>query len=464
MPVIDMTNFLHTYFGSRTFYKKVFALAIPVMLQGFMTQFVSLLDNVMVGQLGPLPIASVSITNQILFILNLSIFGAISGAEIFGAQFFGKGDYEKQAQTFWMKVCFAGALGLAANLLLSTAGSNIISLWLHDTPQNTAATLSYALTYMSIMFAGIPFYCLTQAMVSTLKECRRTIICMESAILALVVNLAGDYALIFGHFGLPALGVAGAAIATVLARMVECLFVFIWIRKHKKQLPVFTGIFSHMRIPATLAKTIILKSLPLMINETLWSGTIAFFSGCYSTRGLAVVSALAIVDVVTQLFRTAYVSVGSAIAIILGNTLGTGKTDLAISESRKLLVLSILIALVTMVLSAASAPAFAALYNVPADIRQLAVQLIYITAALSPISAISNAAYFIIRSGGNTLLTFMLDGGISLAVGCPVVWMLCYLTDWNIFVVYLFSQCYNIVKTVPELITVHRNKWARNLT
>lgn len=455
---------MRKFFGTKAFYKRVFALAIPVMLQGFMTQLVSLLDNVMVGQLGPLQIASVSITNQIFFILNLSIFGAISGAEIFGAQFYGKADYKQQAHTFWMKVCFAGTLGLTVFLMLALQGPRVISLWLHDSPENAAATLSYAMTYMSIMFGSIPFYCLTQTMVSTLKECQKTIICMESAILALVVNLTGDYLLIFGRLGLPALGVAGAAIATVLARCVECLFVLIWIRRHIKELPVFAGVFSNMRIPGDLAKTIILKSLPLMINETLWSGTIAFFSSCYSTRGLTVVSALAIVDVVTQLFRTAYVSIGSAIAIILGNTLGRGDSGQAIADSRKLLMLSILIALVTMVLSAASAPSFASLYNVPAETRALAVRLIYITAALSPINSVNNAAYFIIRSGGNTLLTFALDGGISTIVGCPLVWVVCYLTNWDIFTVYLISQCYNVVKIFPEMISVHRNKWARNLT
>ena len=464
-PVGDLVHKVTSrWFADSKFYRHVFALAIPVMLQGFLTQFVSLLDNVMVGQLGALPIAAVSITNQILFILNLSVFGAISGAEIFGAQFFGKGDTVQQAHTFWMKVCFSLTLGIAAILLLAACHQTIIGFWLHDTAENSAATLGYATSYMSIMLAGIPFYCLSQSLVSTLKESRKTVICMESAIIALLVNLLGDYALIFGNFGLPELGTQGAAIATVAARICEFLFILLWTILHKKQLPVFQGVFRRMKVPADLAKTITLKSLPLMANEMLWSGSMAFFSSCYSTRGLMAVSALAIVDVVTQLFRTFYVSLGSVISIILGNTLGMGKRKRAIDEARWLLVLSILIGMVVTVVSGSMSPFFAGWYNVSEEVRSLAIGLIWITALYAPFSAYGNAAYFIIRSGGNTIITFCLDAGINWTLGCPITWLVAMCTNWNIFVLYAISQSYILYKILPSAWIMKKGAWAVDLT
>lgn len=449
--------------GTRSFYKRVFMLAIPVMIQGFITQFVSLIDNIMVGQLGALPIAAVSISNTIFFIMNLAVFGSISGAEIFGAQFYGKREYQQQAHAFWMKMYFALFIGLTVIFLLFVAYRPIISLWLHDTPENMAITLDLCKQYMFVMFLGIPFYCVSQSIVSTLKESGKTIVCMESALLALMVNLCLDYVLIFGKFGLPAFGVRGAAGATAIARVIECLFVISWVLRKKEQLPMFKDVLKYKRVEKKLRNQILFKAMPLMCNEILYSGSMAFFSSCYSTRGLDVVSAIAIVDVVVQLFRTFFISLGSAISILVGQALGKGEIERAIREDAQLITLSFLISLGTMLVTIGCAHGFTLLYNVSDDVRELAFWLIFIAALYEPVSALVNSAYFTIRSGGKAVTTFFLDGGLSVLVGVPLSWAVAYLTDWNIFFVYAISQSYNLIKLIPQYVVVFKKSWAQSL-
>lgn len=461
--VVDMISTLHPFISDKAFNKKVFLLAFPIVLQGFLTQLVSLADNIMIGQLGSLPVAAISISNRIIFIMNLAIFGSISGAEIFGTQFFGNRDYKNEARIFWMKGLFSFSFGILTIALLTFFQKPLLSLWLHDTKQNTAAALSYAHEYLTALYFGIPFYCLSQAAVSTLKENGRTIICMESAVFALALNLVGDYLLIFGHFFFPALGCKGAAIATSISRMGECVFVLFWIIIHHNQLPFTDCLFEGLHLDRNLTIDVMKKAVPLMSNEILWSIGLAFFSACYSTRGLAAISALAIVDVAVQIFKTLYTSIGSVISILIGQELGKGKIENAVEKDKKLIVMAVLAALAAMVLSTIISPLFASLYNVDASIRQMAVTLIRIEALLSPLNSFNFACYFTIRSGGNTMVTFFMDAGLTWIIGGPLVYLLSRST-LEIFPLYFLSQLYLVLKIIPMSQYVHSRRWARNLT
>ena len=207
------------YIGDKAFYRRVFAVAVPIIVQMGITNFVSMLDNIMVGQIGTLPMSGVSIVNGLIFVFNLCIFGASSGAGIFTAQFYGSGDEEGVRYTFRFKILICAAISAIGIALFLLGDSFLIGLYLtgEGDPAEAAEVLHYGLQYLYIMVWGFLPFALTNAYSSTLKESGNTFVPMVAGITATVVNLVGNYILIFGHFGAPVMGVEGAALATVLS-------------------------------------------------------------------------------------------------------------------------------------------------------------------------------------------------------------------------------------------------------
>ena len=270
------------------FYKRLLMVALPIIIQNGITNFVSLLDNVMVGQVGTVQMSGVAIVNQLLFVFNLCIFGATSGAGIFTAQFHGSGSPEGVRDTFRFKIIVALLLS-AAGLGIFLAGSDVlIGLYLEGDPGSAAAleTLYYGRKYLFAALFGLVPFALANAYSSTLRETGQTSVPMTAGIVAVFVNLVLNYVLIFGHFGAPQLGVVGAALATVISRFVELTIMVVWTHTHGHICPFIQGAFRSLRIPAALTKQIIVKGMPLLVNEFFWSTGMAFLSQCYSTRGV----------------------------------------------------------------------------------------------------------------------------------------------------------------------------------
>lgn len=353
------------WFGDKAFYRMVLAIALPILVQNAITNFVSLLDNVMVGRLGTDPMNGVAIANQLLFVFNLTVFGGVSGAGIFGAQYFGCRDYTGVQYTFRFKLICGGVILAAALGLLMCMDTQLISMFLHEGSQsgNITATLAYARDYLHIMFWGMLPFAVSQAYASTLRESGQAVVPMNASIIAVVVNLVFNYLLIYGKFGFPQLGVRGAALATVLARYVEAGAVVLWTHRHAEFCPYVYDLFKGFRIPLALVKKIVLRGMPLLINEMLWSTGMTILAQCYSTRGLAAVAAYNISSTVMNLFNVAVMAVGNAIGIIVGNLLGAGKMQEARRTDTRLIVFSVLSCLVVCSVMAMASPLY------PADLQ-----------------------------------------------------------------------------------------------
>ena len=205
--------------GSRAFYRTLLAVMIPILIQNGITNFINLLDNVMVGQVGTEQMSGVSIVNQLIFVFNLCVFGAISGAGIFGAQFYGKGDHDGVRYTFRFKLIVALALYVLATLILLCFGEELIGFYLHEGSEtgDLALTLESAKAYLSILLVGLLPFTVTQIYASTLREIGHTVPPMAAGIAGVLVNLTLNYVLIFGKLGAPAMGVSGAALGAGIA-------------------------------------------------------------------------------------------------------------------------------------------------------------------------------------------------------------------------------------------------------
>lgn len=455
------------YFGDRKFYGKVLTIAVPIMIQNGITQFVNMLDNVMVGQLGTDPIAGVAIVNQFFFVFNLCIFGAMSGVGIFAAQFYGKGDHDGVRYSFRLQVWLGLALTALGVLVFLLLGRTLVMQFLTaDAGGGTVeGTLFYAEEYLSVLIFGLLPFMFVQCYANTLRQTSETVVPMVAGLCAVGVNLVGNYILIYGKFGAPALGVKGAAMATVFSRVIEMLVVAIWTHTHTARNRFIVGVYRRpLDIPHALVGQMLLKALPLLLNETLWAGGQTMLMQCYSVRGLSAVTALNIANTISNVFNIAFVAMGEATAILLGQMLGRGELEKAKADATRLAVFSVLLCVGAGVLMAAVSGVFPLVYNTTSDIRHLATGLILVYAVFMPVYAYENAAYFTIRSGGKTFITFIFDSGFVWVVSIPLALILSRGTSLPLMTMFVLVNAAEFLKCLVGYVMKRSGKWAVNLT
>lgn len=461
----SISKFKEKFIGDKAFYRRVLFIALPMIGQNAITSFVSFLDNIMVGMIGTEQMSGVAIVNQLIFVFNICIFGGVSGAGIFGTQFFGKGDYEGQKYTFRFKVIASAVLLAIAVVLGVFAGTELIQLYLSDAGDvgNVELALQYGKEYMAIMMFGLFPFAFGQTYVSAIRETGHTLIPMIAGMVAMFTNLVLDILLIFGFGPIPALGVRGAAIATVVARFIECGIVIVWTHMHKKQNPYIVGAYRSLYIPGNILKDILIKGTPLMLNEMFWATGMAAIVQCYAVRGLEVVAAQNISSTITNLFNTVYLQLGGCISIIIGQLLGAGKIEEAKNTNRKLIFFNVSccmgIALIMMIVGRW----FPSIYATEESIKELARNFIVIAAAVMPLNAFCHCTYFTLRSGGKTVVTFLFDSVYTWVLVIPVATFLAKYTTLPIVLVFFLVQSLEFVKAIIGFFMVKSGVWLQNI-
>lgn len=453
------------FIGDKKFYMMVLAIAIPIMVQNGITNFVSMLDNIMIGRVGTEQMSGVAIVNQLIFVFNICIFGGVSGAGIFTAQFFGSGDHKGVRDTFRVKVLISAGITVIGLVIFSLYGERLICLYLHETNDSGAvnATLMYAKQYLRIMMLELVPFAFVQVYASTLRETGETVIPMKAGIAAVFVNLFLNYLLIYGKFGAPALGVEGAAIATTIARFVEFGIIAVWTYKHRERYQFIKGVYRSFHIPAQLIGKVAILGTPLMVNEILWASGQAMLTQCYSVRGLAVVAAFNISSTISNVFNVVFIAMGSSVGIIVGQLLGAGKMEEAKDTDRKLIFFSVVSCVGIGLLMSLFAPFFPMIYNTTAEIRQLATRFIVVASLCMPLYAFMHATYFTLRSGGKTWITFFFDSVYVWVVNIPLASLLTRHTGLYIITLYLICQLIDIIKCIIGFVLVKKGVWMQKI-
>lgn len=457
---------LKRYFGDKAFYKRLLTLAIPIMLQNGITNFVNMLDNVMVGTVGQAQSTGVAVSNQLMFVFNLCIFGAISGAGIFTAQFFGKGDFEGVKQTFRFKIIFTMLLAVLGISLFCLKSEDLIMLYLNENDNATLAaqSLSFAKSYLFIMIVGLVPYTISQCYGSTLREAGQSTVPMVAGVMAVVVNLSLNYVLIFGKLGAPNLGVNGAAIATVVSRFVELaiLIAYTFIKRHK--CVFILDAWERPYISFSLIGEIFKKGMPLMLNEALWASGIATVNGFYAQRGLDVVAANNISQTFFNVFSVAFMAIGMAVGIILGHDLGAGKEKQEVKDTAfKLIAFSVFVSIIIAIIYAFCAIFIPRIYNISDNAKSIATALMQITALAMPIDAFAHSSYFTLRSGGKVIITLIFDSFFVWVVSVVTAALLINYTSLGILTIYFIVQMLNIIKCVLGYVFVKQGSWIKNI-
>ena len=458
-------KFKTRFIGDRNFYRKLLVLVFPIIIQQGITSFVSLVDNVMVGRLGTESMSGVAIVNQLLFVFNLAIFGGISGASIYGAQFYGKGDHDGVRYAFRFKIIFSLIVTVAAIIGFSVLNEPLISLFLTESESggDIAYTLSEAKSYLQVMLIGLVPFALSQTYASTLRETGETFSPMVASSMAILMNLVLNYCLIFGNFGMPRLGVVGAAIGTIISRYVEAIFLIVRTQIYRKKFIFIQKAFRSLYIPFDIVKKILITGSPLILNEILWSLGTTMINQSYSTRGLMVVAATNITSTVWNLFSVVMFAMGTAVSIIIGQLLGADRIEEAKDTDNKLLFFTVVLHVFIGGLIILAAPYIPEIYNVEPEVKALTTSLLRVAGAALPIHAFAHVTYFTLRSGGKTFITFLFDCIYTWVIPLPIAFILCRKTLLSIVAIYFCVQFIDGIKVVIGVLLLKSGIWARRI-
>lgn len=455
----------NTFIGDRKFYKYVLMLVVPMIIQNAITSFVSLLDNIMVGQIGTEQMSGVAIVNQLMFVYNSALFGGVGASGIFGTQFFGKGDYQGQKYAFRFKLLICLGITAVVVLLGTFADTELISLYLAEegSTGDIRLAMEYGKEYMKIMLIGLWPFAVGQAYVNSIRETGQTRVPMIASVTAVLTNLVLDVVLIFGLGPIPAMGVKGAAIATVIARFIECGIVMVWAHRNAECNQFVVGVYRSMYIPKQLRKEIIIKGIPIFLNETIWSIGMAIIAQCYARRGLDVVAAQNISSTITNLFMIVCGQLGACIGIVVGQLLGAGQLKEAREADNRLIFFCVMCGVVLGAVVMILGGLFPQIYNTEENIKELATAFIRISALIMPANAFCQCVYHTLRAGGQTGLIFIFDNVFIWLVTVPAALILTNFTPWPIVIVYLLIQMIEVLKAVLGFVMVKRGKWLRTL-
>ena len=463
--VTEKKSFRNKFIGDKAFYRSVLSVAVPVMVQNGISNFVSMLDNIMVGRVGTNQMSGVSIVNQLIFIYFLCIFGGMGGVSIFTAQYYGNKDTEGIRHTFRYKIWMALILTGLAAVIFWFLKEPLIGLYLNGESEakDLQETLQYGIGYMDIILLSFPAFMVLQIYASTLRSCGETVLPMKAGIAAVLTNLVFNWLLIFGNLGFPELGVNGAAIATVLSRYVEMSIVVIYVHTHKRKCPWAAGLYKKLSVPKELSKVFMVKGFPLLINECLWSMGMAMLTQCYSLRGLNIIVAFNIANTLNNMLNIVFFAMGDAVSIMVGQLLGAGRLTEAKDKDTKIIFFAVLFSFVTVILLIIIGPFFPNLYNTNAEARAMATSILYVYACFSPVNAFNHCAYFTLRSGGKTWITFLFDSAYTWIISVPVAFVLSRFTGIPAVGCFAIVSACDLIKSVIGYFMVKSNAWVVNL-
>ncbi len=446
-------------------YKKALTLAIPMMIQNGITNAVSLVDNLMVGSLGTESMTAVSIVGQLIFVFFLAVFGGLSGPGIYGAQYYGQQNKDGFQNVFRLKIWITAAITFCGLIAFGIGGSQMIGLYLQGSEGgiNAASTLQQGLDYLHIMMIGLLPFAFTQIYAGSLREMGESIKPMVAGIASVVVDIVFNYLLIYGKFGCPRLEVTGAAIATVMARFVEMLVVVVWTHATIHKYTFLKGVYRTLRIHFAQIRIILIKGLPIFLNEFLWSGGMAALTQCYSMKGLQIVAGLNISNAICNLLNVVFIAMGNAVGIISGQFLGASEFDKAKKASNQLMWFTAGICLILTAILILCSGVFPSLYDTSEEVRHLGQWFIIITASFFPLQGFLNVLYFTLRSGGKTIITFLFDSVFTWTVSVTLAFTLCHFTALPILTIYILVQSADLIKVIVGYTLVKKGVWITNL-
>lgn len=446
------------YKKNKVFYSTLLTIAIPIVIQNLISSSLNLVDNVMIGQLGETFIAATGLANQIFFVMTLMLFGGNSGISIYIAQYWGNKQYDKIKSVLSIGLAFAFMVSFVFFILGFVFPNEVLSVLSKD-----AAVIREGANYMRIVSLSYVITAISFAFGFSARGVGKPKLPMIASVVSLLLNTALNYVLIFGHFGFKAYGIEGAAIATLIARVVELIIVIIGVYRFIPVLSV--GISDFINIKKETIKSVGKTALPVIFNEFFWSLGMTAYALVYARIGTDAVAAVMISNTVNNLFMVVGFGLGNASAVMLGNALGAGEIKRAIDYNKKFLALSILLGILIGALITLTAPFIVTkLYKLTPEsyrITQMTLQILSVFIAFKFYNTIIIIGT--LRSGGDTLFSMILEISCVWLIGVPLALIGAFVLKLPVFWVVAMVNIEEVFKVILGLPRIISNKWAKKI-
>ena len=450
-------------FGPGPFYKSALAIAVPIMLQSLIQSMVSLIDNFMVSGLGDVCMSGVNVAGQVLFVFMVFLNAICMSGGIFMTQFFGAKDPAGMGQAFRFKLAAGMAAFIPYFLVTLVFPRQVLSLMLIGNTQ-AELILDEAVQYIRIMFwNGIPMT-VSVCIASSLRDLGQVKTPLVVTVIATLTNTLFNWLLIYGNLGFPRLGVRGAALATVIARVLElALFAVIYVRARPDFAVRPAELF---RIDGRLFREILKASALVLFCEMVWVMSETVTTALYNGRGGAdVVSGMASSFAIANLYFVAFGGVYTATGVILGKTLGEGNLEKARQEKTWLLSGSAVFGVLMMFFGFATTLIVPLVFGRLSDSAiDICRRMVFLMSLLMPVWVYMNTQQAVARAGGDTKMGAYTDAGLTLFVMTPVVFLLAIFTDVGPVFMYCGVKLVDVVKMVIFHFWLKKEYWLKNLT
>ena len=453
-------------------YKKLYKIGLPIALENMLYSFMNFLDIFMVGTenvalgLGQTAVAGLGLANQVFFIFMVSLFGVNSGGGILAAQYFGNGNYKKLRKVLGMTLIIGLIWGIMFTLTAIFIPDKMIRLFTENPSIIDSGSRYYRIMGLSFIFVSIGFAYNMQ--IRAIGEAKYS---LYSSIIGILINGFLNYSLIYGHFGFKAYGIEGAAYATLIARIISTIYIIAIV--YIKKFPLAGNFFDMFHIPKELVKTFIKISTPVFIHELFWVIGISIYSGIFGRYGSTsnpevaeqAVASIQIVKSISSLMFTFLIGLASATAVIIGNEIGAGNEEKAYEDTKEIIKLTLVFAVVTSLILYLLSPFILNLMNVKKSLYNIVTQLLLVEGVL--IIGRSLSMQFIVgvlRAGGDTIWTMWVDLLTIWIFVMPLTYLTALVLYWPLPIVYFISGLDEFIKLIPCVYRFKSKKWINNFT
>ena len=444
------------FFQDRRFFATLLKIAVPITIQQFISSMTNMLDVLMIGQLGETSIAALGLSNQIFFLLSILLFGISSGSAIFTAQYWGNKDPSNLKRVMGIGLSLGIGIAIIYTFLALFLPEVILSFYTND-----AAVIELGSQYLRIVGISYIFTSITFTFVSILRSTENVKLPMVITIIALSLNMFLNYVLIFGNFGMPKMGVSGAALGTTIARIIECIVIVFF--AYKLKTPAAARL-SELRYSFSFFKKVLQTSLPAAVNELFWSLGITTYNAVYAHIGTNAIAAVNINSTIESMAFVVFIGAANACAIMIGNRIGAGDEETAYEYGNRFLILTLVGAVLIGLIVIFIRPVVLSLYNIEPISYKLAMQILLIFGVTMWIR-VTNLMIFIgiLRSGGDTRFALYVEMGSIWLIGVPAAVIGAFVFHLPVYWVYALVLAEEVVKLLFVYPRFKSKKWIHNL-
>lgn len=441
----------------KRFYKKTVAIAVPVALQALLNNFLNVIDTVMIGSLGEGSLAAVGLANKVFFVLSLVLFGVAGGSTVLTAQYWGKKDIRNVRRVLGLSLC----IGVSAALLFALCSilfpQSVMRIFTPD-----QSTISLGAGYLALVAFSYPFQAISQCYTYFYRAVNKVAFTVGITASAIAVNAVINYTLIYGKFGFPQMGLRGAAVGTLVARIYECAAILLYVYATKsagaakpRELFAFDKAF---------VRKFFRIALPVIFNESVWGLGVTMYALVYGRMGVVPMAAITATQVVEEMFVAAFAGLGSATGVVLGNELGANRLADAKRHARGLLGANLIFSVFLSAALIFLRKPILSLFDLSPEVHAAAATCLFIFACYLPFKTNNYVNIVgVLRSGGDTKYTLFLDFSGVWAIGVPMAILGGPVLKQPVYIVYAMVLAEEVYKAVLGFFRYRREKWIRNI-